>query len=1327
MFMKYCCSALALVSFGVAAASAQTVTIKVFGDTNLLISTQTVATGNSATVNLGSAVSDTRTIRIYDSATTSGGTATASLGKLTIMGSATSTARVNILISRGDTFNTAGSPVFPSTAAQIGALNPGLRDFGGSSIGGTRDFSLQSHDYDTFPAAAMDLALNTVGNQPPSAYDIYDPDGNLGNGIQPDAAMTGLIIPDPSLRRQTVLAAVVAHDICPGYDPINQIAGRIEVGQVLRLAALGEIQGNSVLYGNLNAHVIAVSRDTYLTYGNVFSPPTAPGFGTLPRTTTAFHAIEAVSAGNAIRGKIIAFGRAKDDSGNDFPQFPDPEPLVPADHAKWLDKFWINRGSIFNVRVGPISVENGGIRNDILAPMGRIYSVRSTGPIKTLADTIGNDKISILANDGVLEVRVAGEDTVVGGQTVHAAPLDHPLKASITASQVGLFQHRVPPDYRDEGVVNLVDTAGQFHGSIHCENMVFNPAITDALGRGGVIAAGTPIASGGGIPNVYANNDAPDIYVHSIARNVSILSYHLHLVSVGWQFKGTMVAFGTHVLADNQWLTGSIYSLDIGMIGSVEQTEHEFYPGIVRGFVGGYSPPMDMRPGPFNNQTSINDPTAPTLSFVPTGNPNDPQPVAMPWDADRWLYAKPTHSSVGEDGGSLDSVIRAERMIEGKPLIYQMTQHVVQSGEDRKEEVAPYRPRLETPECAEGLQIEAQEVTTEFGRDYLTPQDVRGGLLSGVVWSGKLEYIQSGGNWVIDESHGAAKNDFVKMSKAYIGRIGPAADLWVRGDYEDALNPRGPEIGDDVCGEIHVNSQLGRWVLPINGKLGDRADWTSASPARWDDEWTWNGERSPRGLPAISPGSPPLYESVAADRGAVRIWRTPEVGSDFVRFEGPIVINGWAVNAPPPPNDPGQPSGTFWKGIVRIGDPFEEAAANVVTLGPSSVTGVTSLDIAPQYDRLGSALTGRLATGTAVNDQVRQKLRGGGVGVVPYAVDDLDCNPPNVSPTNYLNAGTVSYLDWMHQLYNPSVVNDRNTPRIWLRFYGSLKYDSGLSVRIERLDNPTAPAAQHTWSDMTDRFRTLVTGEQNEWHPFLEIFPACYDSGDDPSQFAVKAGIYRVRNWWPNTDPETQSELPIVRADLRCMYGKGHPYVADFTYYFRLSSVVDIGHAGGFEGADGLLDNNDFIVFINWFFGPPTCTPACPDSRADIGHSGGYPGADGQLNNNDYIAFITLYFAGQSAYNNHTPDNTFYSVPCEWTPNPIITGPPYGEEEEQDGGQSMMAGRAGGEQSSTLNGEDQSSAVAYLRAMLLSMIAEEPEGPQRDRLIQVLNSLSPTP
>jgi hypothetical protein len=65
---------------------------------------------------------------------------------------------------------------------------------------------------------------------------------------------------------------------------------------------------------------------------------------------------------------------------------------------------------------------------------------------------------------------------------------------------------------------------------------------------------------------------------------------------------------------------------------------------------------------------------------------------------------------------------------------------------------------------------------------------------------------------------------------------------------------------------------------------------------------------------------------------------------------------------------------------------------------------------------------------------------------------------------------------------------------------------------------------------------------------------------------------------------------------------------------------ADLGQQGGIPGADGVLDNNDFVAFIDAFFAHGTA--------ADLGSQGGVAGSDGQWDNNDFVVFIDLFFAG---------------------------------------------------------------------------------------------------
>jgi hypothetical protein len=59
----------------------------------------------------------------------------------------------------------------------------------------------------------------------------------------------------------------------------------------------------------------------------------------------------------------------------------------------------------------------------------------------------------------------------------------------------------------------------------------------------------------------------------------------------------------------------------------------------------------------------------------------------------------------------------------------------------------------------------------------------------------------------------------------------------------------------------------------------------------------------------------------------------------------------------------------------------------------------------------------------------------------------------------------------------------------------------------------------------------------------------------------------------------------------------------------------------GLLGPDGALDNNDFIAFIDLFFGR--------SPLADIGAQGGVEGRDDAWDNNDFIVFIGWFFSGE--------------------------------------------------------------------------------------------------
>jgi hypothetical protein len=96
-------------------------------------------------------------------------------------------------------------------------------------------------------------------------------------------------------------------------------------------------------------------------------------------------------------------------------------------------------------------------------------------------------------------------------------------------------------------------------------------------------------------------------------------------------------------------------------------------------------------------------------------------------------------------------------------------------------------------------------------------------------------------------------------------------------------------------------------------------------------------------------------------------------------------------------------------------------------------------------------------------------------------------------------------------------------------------------------------------------------------------------------------------------------ELSVARSD-----GGGRVIEGDDFHFGTLvvppCGPADVGSTGASPGPDHVLDNNDFIVFIDLFF--------ANDPSADRGSTGAVPGADGTFDNNDFIVFIDQFFAG---------------------------------------------------------------------------------------------------
>ncbi|MBY0307454.1 MAG: SGNH/GDSL hydrolase family protein [Phycisphaerales bacterium] len=132
-----------------------------------------------------------------------------------------------------------------------------------------------------------------------------------------------------------------------------------------------------------------------------------------------------------------------------------------------------------------------------------------------------------------------------------------------------------------------------------------------------------------------------------------------------------------------------------------------------------------------------------------------------------------------------------------------------------------------------------------------------------------------------------------------------------------------------------------------------------------------------------------------------------------------------------------------------------------------------------------------------------------------------------------------------------------------------------------------------------------------------EAFPraAAELAAELPAVCAVNSRLLTHRQGWTTAslDPFTADRVHYTPMGARL---KADAEVA--ALWDAFVCTADVGRQGGLPGPDGALDNNDFIVFINFFF--------AADPAADLGRQGGLSGSDGQWDNNDFIAFINHFF-----------------------------------------------------------------------------------------------------
>jgi hypothetical protein len=180
-----------------------------------------------------------------------------------------------------------------------------------------------------------------------------------------------------------------------------------------------------------------------------------------------------------------------------------------------------------------------------------------------------------------------------------------------------------------------------------------------------------------------------------------------------------------------------------------------------------------------------------------------------------------------------------------------------------------------------------------------------------------------------------------------------------------------------------------------------------------------------------------------------------------------------------------------------------------------------------------------------------------------------------------------------------------------------------------------AGPAPHTYTFTASGGQQVFTGGGPEGIIYVPMFSPVFN--ETPSMLVCQYSLGKVEAFDvdPNGLPVPASRRDFITglggAEGACLdprtnsllfstFGGGGHVVMVPGFNLPPCGPADIGRPGGLFGADGLLNNNDFVVMVDRFF--------AHDPRADYGRVGGVAGADGMWDNNDFVVFIDLFFAG---------------------------------------------------------------------------------------------------
>jgi hypothetical protein len=236
-------------------------------------------------------------------------------------------------------------------------------------------------------------------------------------------------------------------------------------------------------------------------------------------------------------------------------------------------------------------------------------------------------------------------------------------------------------------------------------------------------------------------------------------------------------------------------------------------------------------------------------------------------------------------------------------------------------------------------------------------------------------------------------------------------------------------------------------------------------------------------------------------------------------------------------------------------------------------------------------------------------------------------------PSNVINCGTVcsdapfgydmpATATWHLNVTSPSQVT-------WLRFHTDRQPNQDYYFDIDTAGSTVDTASMAIFDYFGRIWFTDNDGPSPSVGPRAFSFGGSTYRPNPPAGLVLQgqSGELPPESYWLAVVP---GPATFQRAFTVSPGPSGPPAVGDLqvnirTNFNRLAgrcSPADMGACGGTRGSDNNLDNNDFVVFIDYFFEHRRA--------ADMGSAGGVAVEDGRFDNNDFVVFIDEFFTGRA-------------------------------------------------------------------------------------------------